>query len=39
MVDQRLTELAHEPMEESALDDEHRSNELEKGTENLSCSG
>lgn len=29
MVDQRLTELAHELVEESALPDEHRSNELE----------
>jgi hypothetical protein len=28
-VDQRLTELAHELVEESALPDEHRSNELE----------
>lgn len=29
MVGQRLTELAHELVEESALPDEHRSNELE----------
>lgn len=31
MVDQRLTELARELIEESALDDAHRSNELENG--------
>jgi hypothetical protein len=31
MVDQRLVELAHELVEESALPDEHRSNELENG--------